>query len=182
MQARLFEGGRDSVDDVRRPHVRLLCVVDRHQRPVRGVGQPRRDLARAFGDACRGAAVGHHLLLDLRAPPLGLRLGHPSQAVPVDAQCAFDGPGAKAELHWYSTSRKDLQLVLPDAIVGSGRLAPGGVAEDGEHVDRDARPLAELGERHVAKGGERTEAGVVEEVEREPPVTHQAGERVGRQS
>ena len=159
--------------------MRLLCVVDRHQRPVRGVGQPRRDLARAIGDVWRGAAVGHHLLLDLRAPPLGLRLCHASQAVPVDAQRAFDGLRAKAELHLVFDEWKDLQLVLPDAIVRSGRLAPSGVPEDGQHIDRDARTLAELGERHVAQGGECTEAGVVEEVEREPPLTYQAGERVG---
>ena len=51
MQARLLEGGRDTLDDIRRPHMRLLGVVDRHQRAVRGVGEPRGNVARAFGDA-----------------------------------------------------------------------------------------------------------------------------------
>lgn len=63
--------------------------------------------------------------------------------------------------------RQDLQLVLPQEILGAGRREPDRLSKDLEQVERDATPCAQFLEGLIAELGEALVQLEVEERQRQ---------------
>jgi hypothetical protein len=147
LHARSIECAGDRGDDVGRQCVALLCLVDRNERVGRHFIEPRRDLGRPPAEVVLRQALLHHRLNDLASPPLRLALGHPPEAVPIDAQGALDGnwsePLSQLELH----QRHDIQLVLSNSVVRARRRPTDSIPDRQQQVQWDGGPFAQLLER-----------------------------------
>ena len=118
-------------------------------------------------DVIRTLARGQSGLDHLGVPPGAFLLGHPPDAVALDAEQPLDARRTEALGDLQLDERHDRDLVLSQPIVGRGGCHADRLPDDHQQLERDAGPLADLPECLVGQGGEPFVGGGVEEGERE---------------
>jgi hypothetical protein len=118
--------------------------------------------------------------LDVGAPPVGLGLGDPAQAVCADPKPALDHEGPNPVRELELDRRHDRQLVLADPVLRSRLREADRLANHLQQVHVDPGALAELAERRVADLGESIERARIEVGEGKRSVADGGGHPVER--
>ena len=95
VQAGPFQRGLDVLDGALAPGVFLLPAVHRQERLAHEGGQPGAEIGLSMQHLCLRHPSFEEWLLDLRAPPVRLRLDDPAEAVRADPEPPLDDEGRK---------------------------------------------------------------------------------------
>jgi hypothetical protein len=179
-QAGLLQRPFDVFDECPAPSVFLLTVVDRHggsfsqlrhTRPEIRLGLQRRPLRHARFE---------ERLHDLRPPPVRLCLGDPAKTVPAHTEPPLDDDGAEPIRELELDRLDDGPFLLSDVIFRSWLREAGGLPDDLQDLQGDARSFAQLAKGRLGDAGEPIERGDIEKGEREASLSHRPGDPVER--